>query len=207
VTTFAARCRFLLTGAATIAATALLAAPASASVAPDGPGCPEAPVVQPFAQWGDSSDYFLAPDGGFEQGAAGWTLRGQAAVGLDNEPWHLNGAGDDTSLRLAAGASATSAPICIGVEHRSIRFFTNAAPSSTLNVDALVAGPGESQRAVRIATIHGAGQWAASDVVAMVVNELAAEHGNALDVRLRFTPQGSGAWSVDDVYVDPFRVR
>lgn len=207
MTTFAARCRFLLTGAATIAATALLAAPASASVAAGGPGCPETAVVQPFAQWGEHSDYFLAPDGGFEQGAAGWTLRGQAAVGLDNEPWYVNDAGDDTSLRLGSGSSATTAPICIGVEHRSIRFFTNAAPSSTMNVDALVAGPGGSQRAVRIATIEGAGQWAPSDAVPMVVNELAAEHGNALDVRLRFTPHGSGTWSLDDVYVDPWRGR
>ena len=205
MTPIAARCRFLLAGAATVAATALLAAPAAASVAPAGPGCPETPVVQPFAQWGDNADYFLAPNGSFEQGAADWTLRGQADVGLDNEPWFVNAAGDHSTLQLESGSSATTAPICIGVEHRSIRFFANAATTSTLKVDALVAGPGASQRAIRIATVKGAGQWAASDVVPMVVNELAAEHGNAIDVRLRFTPQGSGTWSVDDVYVDPYR--
>ncbi|MDX6676354.1 MAG: hypothetical protein QOE31_406 [Solirubrobacteraceae bacterium] len=207
MTPIAARCRLLLTGAATLAATALLAAPATASLAPAGPGCPETPAVQPFAQWGDDSDYFLAPSGSFEQGAAGWALHGKTAVTHDNEPWAVNAAGDAGALRLAAGSSATTAPFCIGVEHRSMRFFADAAASSTLNVDVLVDGPGQSQRAVRIATVDGSDAWAPSDVVPMIVNELAAEHGNAMNVRLRFTPRGAGTWTIDDVFVDPFRGR
>ena len=62
----ASRCRFLLTGLATVAATTLLAAPANAANETGSASCPDTPVVQPFVQWGDSSDYFLAPDGGFE---------------------------------------------------------------------------------------------------------------------------------------------
>jgi hypothetical protein len=41
----------------------------------------------------------------------------------------------------------------------------------------------------------------------MVVNELAPAHGNAIQVAFRFTPRGNASWSVDDVYVDPFRSR
>jgi hypothetical protein len=207
VTPFAARCRFLFTGVATVAAAAAFAAPASASAGGDAPGCPSTPVVQPFAPWGDSSDYFPAPDGGFEQGAAGWSLHGKAAVVDGNEPFAVNAAGDDTALSLPAGSSATTAPFCIGVEHRSMRFFADAAASSTLDVDVLVQGPGSSQRALRIATVHGGDAWAPSAVVPMVVNELAAEHGNAIDVRLRFSPHGAGAWTIDDVFVDPWRGR
>lgn len=207
MTPIAARCRFLLTGAATVAAAALLAAPATASVAPAASGCPETPVVQPFAQFSDNSDYFLAPDGGFENGDASWTLHGPAAVTQDNEPWAVNTAGDAAALRMAPGSTATTEPFCIGVEHRSMRFFSSADATSTMNVDALVEGPAASQRAVRIATVRGSGEWAPSEVVPMIVNELAAEQGNAMNVRLRFSPHGEGVWTIDDVYVDPFRGR
>jgi len=191
VTSIAARCRFLLTGAATVAATALLAAPATAAVTTDAAGCPARAVTQPFALLGDNADYFLAPDGAFDQGAAGWQLRGQASVAA-------------SALRLAAGSSATTPSFCIGVEHRSMRFYGVAAASSTLNVDAVIGAAGESERSVRIATVSGSDGWVASDVVPMVVNELAADNDNAIDVQLRFTPHGAGAWSIDDVWVDPF---
>jgi len=204
VNPIAARCRFLLTGAAAVAASALLAAPAAAATVTTNASCPDTPVVQPFAPWGDSSDYFLAPDGGFEQNAAGWTLRGQAEVTDANEPWAVNAAGDDAALSLPAGSSATTEPFCIGVEHRTMRFFSSAAASGTLNVDALIEGPGASQRAVRIATVRGSDGWAPSPVVPMIVNELAADSANAMSVRLRFTPHGASPWTIDDVFVDPF---
>jgi hypothetical protein len=204
VTPIAARCRLLLTGVATVAATALLAAPATASVTASAAGCPQRAVAHPFAPWSDSSDYFLAPDGGLEQGGAAWTLRGRAAVVEGNEPFGAGASGDASALRLQAGSSATTAPFCIGVEHRSMRFFADAAASSSLNVDVLIDGPGGSQRAVRIATASGSNGWAPSDVVPMVVNDLAAEHGNAMNVRLRFSPHGAGSWTIDDVFVDPF---
>jgi hypothetical protein len=203
VTSIAARCRFLLTGAATVAATVLVAAPATASVTAAA-GCPDRAVTQPFAPWSDGADYFLAPDGGFEQDAAGWTLRGRASVVDGNEPFAVAAPSDSKSLRLPAGSSATTAPFCIGVEHRSIRFFGDAAATSVLNVDAVIEAPGESERAVRIATVNGADRWAPSDVIAMAVNELAVDQGNAINVRLRFAPHGAGSWTIDDVFVDPY---
>ena len=204
MTPIAARCRLLLTGVAAVAASALLAAPALAAEAPTAvSGCAPTPVVQPFAQWGDHADYFLAPDGGFERGAAGWTLAGAARTS-GNEPF---GPGA-SSLGLPAGSSATSAPFCIGVEHRTMRFFTKAASASMLDVDAIVpALPGVAPRTVRIATLRGSDAWAPTVVVPMVVNALAATTGNALTVRLRFTPRDAGAWTMDDVYIDPFRLR
>lgn len=204
MTLIAARCRNLLTGVAAVAATALLAAPATASVTPAGAGCPHRAVVHPFAQWSDSADYFLAPDGGFEQGGATWALRGSAAVAAGNEPFRVAGPRDSRSMRLLAGSSATTAPFCIGVEHRTMRFFTNAATASSLNIDAVIGGPGGTQRVVRMATVRGSGKWTPSAIVPMVVNTLVAQPANAMNVRLRFTPSGSGSWSIDDVYVDPF---
>ena len=70
----------------------------------------------------------------------------------------------------------------------------------------MIVGEGStSGRTYRVASIDGAGDWAPSDVVPMVVNEVAAAEGGAIDVRLRFTPRGAGSWTIDDVFVDPFR--
>jgi hypothetical protein len=203
VTFIAAGCRTLLTGIAAVAATALLAAPATAAVTPAA-GCPQRAVVQPFAPWSDSADYFLGPDGGFEKGGASWALRGGAAVVQGNESFRVNAPTDVRAAQLPSASSATTAPFCIGVEHRTMRFFTNAATTSTMNVDAVIDGPNGSLVAVRIATVRGSGKWAPSPIVPMIVNTLAAQTGNAMNVRLRFTPSGTGSWAIDDVFVDPY---
>jgi hypothetical protein len=212
VTPIAACCRLVLMALATVAATALLAATASPAPARTSAGTPTAatgcratPVTHPFAPWNDAANYFLAPDGGLEQGGSRWTLRGSATVTPSNEPWKVAGAGDRNGLRLAAGSSATTAPFCIGLEHRTMRFFAVAARSSSLDVDVIYSAAGGGKRSIRIASPAGAGTWSPSNVVPVVVNRLAAHRGNAMRVLLRFAPRGAGAWTIDDVYVDPFR--
>lgn len=200
MTAIAARCRLLLAGLATAA---MLGAPAAAGAAraPQPGGCPDVAVSQPFSPWADSADYFLAPDGDFERD--GWALRGRADVVRGNSPF---GSGA-RSLLLEAGGAATSAPFCIGVEHRTMRFFARAATSSSLDVDVLYIDARGRSRSERIGELSGAGRWAPTDVVPMIVNALAADRGNAMMVQLRLAPHGSGAWSVDDVFVDPYRSR
>lgn len=194
----AARCRFLL---ACLAAAATLATPATAGAATtgDAAGCPDVAVSQPFSAWGDTADYFLAPDGGFEGAGAGWALRGRAAVVGGSSPFGAR------SLLLPAGSAATSAPFCIGVEHRAMRFFASAATSSKLDVDVLYADARGKSRSERIGELSGAGDWAPTDIMAMLVNSLAAERGNAMTVQIRIAPHGSGSWAIDDVLVDPYK--
>ena len=168
----------------------------------DATGCPDVPVDQPFAAWSDTADYFLAPDGGFEAGGEGWALRGRAAVTGGDAP--VAGA---HSLRLPAGGAATSPPFCIGVEHRSMRFFASAATTSTLSVDVLYTDERGKSRSERVGELAGAGEWAPTDVMPMVVNTLAADRDNAMTVQIRIAPHGAGAWTIDDVLVDPYRGR
>ena len=201
MTSIAARCRLLLTGAATVAATALLAAPAAAAVTAPAPSCPSATIVHPFTPWGDAADYFLAPNGGLEKGATGWALKGAASVISGNEPFYVGGTADRQSLRLPAASSATTAPFCIGVEHRTMRFFSNAPSSSSLAVDVLYTDAGGVSRTLNLAKLVGASRWAPTAIVPMVVNALAV---NTMSVRLRFTPQGASTWTIDDVFIDPF---
>jgi len=192
---------------AAVAATALIAAPASAAPAGTAGGCPAVPTVNPFAAWGDSADYQLAPDGGFEAGATAWKLAGGARVVEGNEPFKVNRATDHRSLELPARGSATTTPICIGVEHRTMRFFNTGARTGTLTVEALYTTPDGRPASVGLGTVRDSGTWAPSDSLPMRVNELAAAYGNAMSVRLRFTASGAVASRIDDVYVDPYRVR
>ena len=201
----AARRRALTACAAAFAATAVFGGAAFAADTTASTGCPEVPTVQPFSPWQDGAEYFLAPDGGFEARAAGWDLQGGAGVVEGNEPWQVNGAADHRSLSVPAGGSATSATVCIGVEHRTMRFFARGSGTGALQVEAVYAKRTDKEKSVQLGTIVADGTWAPSPVVAMDVNEIAPEYGNALPVSLRFTARGDGAWQIDDVYVDPFR--
>src|SRR6266496_3384068 len=104
--------------------------------------CPARSVSQPFAGFGDSNNYFIAPGGTFEGGAPGWSLPGASLV-LGNETRYLHSTADTTSLRITG--SATSAPFCITQSDPMARFVaktTTTAGStgnySQLNVYALV---------------------------------------------------------------------
>jgi hypothetical protein len=202
------RSRIVLSCAATaLAAAALSASPAAArtSAAPAA-GCPVVPTLQPFSPWQDTADYFLAPDGGLEAGGATWGLQGGARTVEGNEPFRVGAPTDHRALDLPAGSSATTAPLCIGVEHRTMRFFATGTTTGTLSVDALYS-EGAKQRSVSLGSVRSGGSWAPTDVLPMKVNERAPAFGNALQVSLRFTPRGKGGWRIDDVYVDPYRVR
>jgi hypothetical protein len=195
---------------AAIAATVLVAAPASAApavpAAPAG-GCPVVPTVQPFAAWNDVADYLPVPDGGLEAGGGTWSLQGGARVVEGNAPFQVGGASDRRSLELPARGSATTAPICIGVEHRTMRFFSASARTGSLRVEALYTTHDGRPASVVLGAVHGAGTWAPTDVLPMRVNEQADDFGNAMSVRLRFTGLGATASRIDDVYVDPYRMR
>jgi hypothetical protein len=188
---------------ACIAACGLTTATANAATTVADAGCPVTPTTTPFAPWGDVSEYVLAPGGDLEQRGSTWELTGGAGAVEGNEPFRVGAPADHLALGLPAGSSATTAQMCIGVEHRTLRFFSQASRrSGSLTVEVLYAG-----RSRTIGTIGAATAWAATDVLPMVVNELAPAQGNAIQVAFRFTPRGNASWSVDDVYVDPFRSR
>jgi hypothetical protein len=202
------RRRTVLASAATaVAAAALFAAPASALTEVSPAGCPAVPNVQPFTPWQDAADYMLAPEGDLEAGATSWALEGGARAVEGNEPFKVGRAADHTSLQLPAGSSATTAPMCIGVEHRTMRFFASAAKSAALVVTATYTKRNGNVKSVRLGAARGTSAWAPSDVLPMRVNEQAENFDNALWVTLTFEPRGADAWLVDDVYIDPFRFK
>ena|SRR5688572_16893639 len=196
-----------LIGAACLSVTA----PAQAgSLVATATSCDEQVLEQPFLQWSDSANYFLAPGGAFETGAEGWTLSDGAAVVDGNEPWNVHGAGDAFSLSLPAGSSATSRAMCVGIAEPTLRFFArrdSAAQGSNLKVEVLYEDADGNPKALPIQQVNNQGEWWVTKQAAIVVNWMTLQSGERTAVAFRFTPQTAGTWRIDDVYVDPWRGR
>ena len=185
-----------------LGALAILALPGPAHAA----GCPEQPLDRTFRPWLDLAWYAQAPNGGFESGASGWTLERGAAVIDGNEPFHVGGSGDASSLALPPGGSATTAPVCIGVEHPTLRFFARNTgdPTSLLTVSVVFRDALGLRHALPVGVVAAGSEWAPTPVVPVVVNLLSLLGDQ--QVAFRFTAVGDrGEWTIDDVYVDPYK--
>jgi hypothetical protein len=154
---------------------------------------------QPFAQFGDTHAYYGFANNGFESGSTGWTLSGGASVGKGNEPWLVNGAGSH-SLTLPAGASATSPAFCINLLDPAIRAFAHGTAGGDLKIQVIFHGlTGNLTGLLNFADVAGTNGWAptsrVSSSLALPVLTVSAQ--------IRVTA-ASGAWQVDDAFVDPY---
>jgi hypothetical protein len=153
--------------------------------------CADQPMSRTFLPWLDAAWYETAPNGGLEAGGSGWTLAGGAAVVRDNDPYE-----DGTrALSLPAGASATTAPVCVDIAHPTIRFFARGG-SGALVVTALFRDPLGLQDELPVGALTAGGDWTPSPVLAIV--------GNLLSSQVTFRFASTGDWRIDDVYVDPY---
>lgn len=185
--------RHLLT-ACTVILGFLLAAPAARA------DCDGQALERPFASWGDFAQYTLVGDGDLTAGAAGWDLDGADLV-VDNEPWYVHGGDTPRALRLRTGDSATTPPICVTLAHPTMRFFLRNGGGllGTLKVDVVMSN-GLTLPVGVITGLLGDSDWDPSPPLLVV--------GNLLDdeVAFRFTAIGlGGTWTIDDVYVDPYK--
>jgi len=163
-------------------------------------GCPEQASAQTFLPWLDVAWYVPAPDGGLEGGGEGWKLSGGAAVVDGNQPYFEG----ERSLALPGGASATTAPMCIGIEHPTIRLFARntGSPLSALAVSVVFRDPLGTWLELPIGVVASGSRWAPTAVMPVVANVVSDR------AAFRFTPlDGRGEWTIDDVYVDPYNKR
>ncbi len=198
--------RFGATIAFALAVLAITAMPANAQL-PDN-RCPTVAMSQPFVPWMDFANYVLAPRGNMEADSAPWTLSGGAAIVAGNEPFYVGASRDRLSLRLPAGSSAATAPMCLGIDYPTMRFFAKrdgGSLLSSLRVEAVFTNAAGQRQVVPISAVTNAGVWSPTAPLPTVVNALAVV--NPLQVAFRFTPQHSSQWSIDDVYVDPYRTN
>jgi hypothetical protein len=201
--------RALLAAITAMAMTGALAAPASAGIlTASETNCGDETLTQPFAQFGDRANYKLVRNGAFETGTTGWTLTGGARVVTGNEPWKVGGSGHAKSLVLPAGSSAISPFSCVGLDEPTLRFFAkkNRGLLSTLAVSVYVKTSLGLVVPLPIGVVLGNGQWKATSPMLIVANLLPLLPGDRTPVAFQFTPL-LGDWQIDDVYVDPMRMR
>jgi hypothetical protein len=183
------------------------AGPASAGVlVASAHDCPVQSLSQPFARWGDLASYTLLAGGDVEGSLGGWTTSGSARAVDGNEPWNVGGSGDHRSLSLPAGSSALTAPICVGLEHPTLRFFARKQSGllTTLAVSVRVKTSVGLIAEIPVGVVLAGSSWAPTPQQLVVANLLPLVPGQYTAVQFRFTPL-LGSWQVDDVYVDPFR--
>jgi len=197
--------------AAALTVLACFAGPAAAQAA-----CPTPPTVKAFQAFGDSSDYFLAPNGGFESGATAWTLS-NASVGSGNESHYLHGKSDSRSLRVAPGGKAVTAAICLDTTRTGYRFFARQPGNGAgpdLNVSVRFVGKDGISREQQIDTLTEGNYrswtpsrfWAPS-IAAQMFQAIGLTVDDTASVRLVFAAENAAgpAWQLDDLYIDPYR--
>jgi hypothetical protein len=165
--------------------------------------CPGATYSQPFTNWGDYNNYFMATGGSFE-GTNSWSLAGGAKVVNGNEPFYLNSSRDSRSLMLPAGSSATSPAMCLAALSPHMRLVGKASDGSGVHVDVYASGVLGLVRLPVSADIDLSSSWDASgDVSLLLQNVLAVTNLGKTSIAFRFSPIGSATVQIDDVYVDP----
>ncbi len=193
-------------GAATACLTAAaLATPAQAGVLTESAvGCGTPKLTQPFKPWLDHAHYKLVDNGTFETGAHGWTLTGGARVVNGTASQRVSGPGSK-SLLLPAGATATTPPVCVGLNEPTMRYFApkNKGLLSTMTVSVQVQLELGGLWVTLPIGVDLGGKWHPSLPNLVLANLLPLLPPDMTAVRFKFAPILGGEWQIDDVYVDP----
>jgi hypothetical protein len=194
--------------AATMATMAFASTASAGILTAPAKDCGDESLSQPFAGFGDGHQYKVVPGGSFEGSLTDWTLSGGAKVATPNEPWKVGGSSHAKSLVLPAGSHAITAPTCVGLAEPTLRFFAkkNSGLLSTLVVSVYVKTSLGLTVPVPVGVVLGNSQWKATPQMLIIANLLPLLPGDRTPVAFQFTPL-LGSWQIDDVYVDPMRIR
>jgi hypothetical protein len=160
-------------------------------------------TAQTFSAWGDSSNYYFPANGGFENGASGWTLNGGAAVVNGNESFNLHSATDSHSLSIPAGGSASTS-LCFGLLYPSLRFVA-AGSGATVHVTVSAQNLLGLVSTLDGGTFAVGSSWAPSPKLSTLLSAITSPLG-AKTMTLRISVSGAAA-QIDDLYVDPFVLK
>jgi hypothetical protein len=195
--------RLTVVAAATCAVSAFGTSASAQAALISTAACNATALSTPFAAWGDTSDYELAPGGNFESGLTGWTLSGGAGLVAGSEPYDATGTPGSSSLLLPAGASAQSPFTCVNAAYPTLRFFArNNGLASSVLVQVVYRTALGVQVVLPVGTVALSGSWEPTLPMLTASAVPAALSGGTAEVALRFTAL-LGPSQIDDVYVDP----
>jgi len=202
------RLRLTIFAALALAGAAVPASPASAALI-ETSDCDGAELSQPFQRWNDERSYKLAPGGDAEGSLSGWSFSGGAKRVSGSEPFAATGSLGAASFAIPAGGSVTTAATCVNAAYPSFRFFVKSSggllgllPAMTVSLVYRDGVLGLVE--VPIGTVLPGSSWRPSPVMFTGALAGAALAGGEARLALRFRSI-AGTWSVDDVFVDPYR--
>ena len=194
--------------ATAVAAMALLAPAGTAHaglLAKSAGPCPSYPMSAAFSRWLDPMQYTLAPGGAFES-SSGLTFAGGARIVSGNESYYVHSSADRNSVLIPEGGTVTTGPICIGLDKPTVRFFAKRPSFALLplmTVEGLYTTNSGTTASLPLVGVPLAGStWAVQ--LPFVSASALLELGDTTMMRFRLRA-ASGAWQVDDFYVDPLR--
>lgn len=174
--------------------------------------CQSQVVTSPFAAFGDSASYFLAPDGSFEAGAKGWTLKGAKVVTGNETLGILKG---NKALQLGGkgvvGVSRAISPeLCIDASHPTFRFVVkNSSPVAVLNTWInFKSSSGVALRVPAKGNVLNFGLWTVGAVqpLATAIPSLFLGTGTTATIEFEASSTTTAAGiQIDAVMVDPYR--
>jgi hypothetical protein len=166
--------------------------------------------TQVFAPWGDTSSYFLAPNGGLESGTTGWSISG-ASVVYGNQPFFRSGS---HSLSLPSGSTATSPATCIGSGDLYVRMFGSDQNGTDSGLHVRVVWYGLLNTVLGLTDVNTfapGGGWSPTDKLDSTGGSISVPIlplVGSTSARIQVTPYGSGSrWLIDDLYIDPTCIR
>jgi hypothetical protein len=176
------------------------------------PNCGARASSTAFALWGDPNHYFPVANGGFESGSSWWSLADGAAVESGNESFNVADPTDAHSLAIPAGGQATSPTTCVAMGENTVRLFVKSSGTgpSSLHIQAFVQNALTGivlSTGFDVNANDGTQEW--SPTPAFSVPNLLGGVVGLQRLTLVFTTRGAitRSWSIDDVYVDPFKLR
>jgi hypothetical protein len=164
--------------------------------------CANPVYEQPFLGFGDALQYVRVPGGSFEQDLAGWSVAGGAAIVPGNETFYVGSPSDSQSLYLPAGSSVTSPAVCAIHLAPTLRFFlkNSGSATGTLHVE-LIVGRNGVGNVLDAGNVSAGSSWTLSSLL-----RGDSPRRQAALVQVRLTPVGDqAAFTVDDLYVDPYK--
>jgi hypothetical protein len=156
--------------------------------------CNSNALTHPFAPWGDTASYELAPGGDFESSL--WSLSGSAQLVPGSEPFAATGSLGASALSLPAGSSAQSPTTCVNAAYPTIRFFVGG--TGTVAVSVVYDG-----LAIPTGVAVAAGSWTPTLAMITTAPVLGLLSGGTAHVSLLLTGV-TGSPQVDDVFIDPW---
>ena len=167
--------------------------------------CPSYPMSSVFSKWLDPMKYTLAPGGAFES-ASGLTFTGGAKIVAGNETSYVRARTDKSSVLIPGGGTVTTGPICVGIDKPTVRFFAKRpsfALLPLLTVEGVYTTRSGATASLPLVGVPLAGNSWSLQLPFLSLGSV-LELGDTTMMRFRIRAV-SGAWQVDDFYVDPMR--